>query len=247
MDWSEDFNRETLCRTSDICFCTSDKLLKAMRKYNQYTYNIGHGYAPSEYELNPEEKKEVGNKFQIKAGYIGNMNSKYLDWETFYLLASKNPEIGFFFIGPKGMSNLSGIEFNEPLLTKLEKLDNTFFLGEKPAYKIPSYLKEFDILLLIYKAKKYKEQVANPHKLLEYFGSGKIVLASWTEEYRDKNDLIEMVPSNDDLPTTFTKVMNNIKFHNQNDKQLKRKKFAMDNSYEKKIHVIENLINEFIL
>lgn len=244
VDWSENFNRDQLCLTCDLCFCTSDLLRNEMIKSNQNTFNLGHGYNLSDYSLTAEEKKVFSNNFKTKVGYIGNLSLKYIDWEIVTELIIKNPNTGFFFIGPEGNSNLGkSIQINK-FLYKIKNLNNVFFLGEKASHKIPAYLLEFDILMLIYQADKYKEQLANPHKMLEYLGSGKVIISSWTEEYKDKEEIIEMVRDNAELIDRFADICKNLKHYNSQHLKNMRKKYARENSYPIKIQLIEKYLNE---
>jgi hypothetical protein len=244
VDWSESFNRELLCKTCDITFCTSDYLVQIMTKSNPKTYNIGHGYAPSDYKLDFSEKQEISDTFKIKVGYIGNLNIRYLDWEVIYGLIIDNPSIGFYFLGPEGISNLSKKTSDNLYVNKIKRLHNVVFLGEKSAHKIPAYLNEFSILLLAYKAQRFREQLANPHKMLEYLGSGKVIVSSWTEEYKNNQDLIEMVSDNREFSRKFREVVKNLSSYNSAGKKSKRINYAMQNTYNRKIQLIEKFISE---
>lgn len=244
VDWSEDFNREILCKTSDLCLCTSDFLKKKMTISNPRSINLGHGYAPSDYKLNISEEKEIIDTYKIKVGYVGNLNLRYLDWAIINTLIIKNPSLGFFFIGPEGESNLSKRSMSASYIKKLKAYNNTFFLGEKSAKKIPGYLMKFDILILVYKSQLYRKQLANPHKLLEYLGSGKVILSSWTEAYKNKQDLIEMVKDNKDFLRKFNEIVKKLPFYNSVEQEAKRIKYAMENTYDNKIQLIEQLISK---
>jgi hypothetical protein len=244
VDWSENFNRRLLCESADLCLCTSEFLKKEMVKSNPNTYKIGHGYRLSEYDLSQSERKSLHSRFHYKAGYAGNLNFKLIDWQIIYELIIQNPKVGFYFIGPTGTSNLSGKNTENQHLDKIQKLKNVFFLGEMASYKLSAYLSEFDILLLVYKGIQYKQQLANPHKMLEYLGSGKVIVASWTEEYKDIPDLIEMVENNAKLLNKFSEVLSHLEFYNHEEKQLKRKSFASEELYDKKISSIERLIHD---
>jgi len=242
VDWSEDFNREMLCQTSDLCLCTSNFLKASMEKSNSKTYNIGHGYNLSDYKLETTDKQEINDNFKIKVGYVGNLNLKYMDWDIINQIVYNNQPIRFFFIGPEGKSNISKQKSDNDIIKKVKAYNNAYFLGEKPAYKIPAYLNLFDILILVYKPNLYKKQLANPHKLLEYLGSGKVIVSSWTEEYKDRQDLIEMVDDNDSLLDKFQEVVEKLTFYNSIDKESRRKEYALENTYQKKIHFIDKLV-----
>jgi hypothetical protein len=243
VDWSENFNRRLLCETSDLCLCTSTYLKEDMKKYNSKTFNIGHGYNSNFERLTTEELDEINQKFNIKVGYVGNLVLKYIDWEIIFLIASTNSSIGFYFIGPESESNISKKTSLDEYYIMTKKLNNTFFLGEKPGTKIPGYLAEFDILLLVYKAREYKKQLANPHKVLEYLGSGKVVLATWTEEYKNLNELLIMVDSVNQLPVKFTEIIDNLDKYNSEHLYSLRKTFAESKTYPNKLIEVEKIIN----
>jgi len=244
VDLSEHFQRPALSKSSDICLCSSEVILHEMKKYNKTAFNIGHGVQNSDdtISISTEEKAELNTKFKYKAAYVGNLSIKYLDWKTYYQIVKENDETAFYFIGPLGVSNLSKtIEINSHF-NEIKLLPNSIFLGEKPSTKILSYLKEMDILMMIYNTDKYKDQLSNPHKTLEYLASGKVVVSSWTEEYKNKLHLLEMVKSNKELPAKFQEVITNIDYYNSDEKQAKRRAFALKNTYDKKIQQIEQLI-----
>ena len=247
VDWNENFNRIQLCKTSSITLCTSGFLYSELKRHNTLTFNIGHGYNLSEYKLCNKEEKLLRSNYSINVGYVGNLSIKYIDWEIIYKLIIENREMGFYFIGPSGKSNLSQSIVKDQHYEKIKKLNNAIFLGEFSGEKIPTILSHFDILLLIYKGQKYIEQLANPHKILEYLGSGNVIISSWTEEYKNRIELIEMLNCNDEIPKKFKEVSNNLKYYNSKSKSAYRKNFAIENSYANKIHAIEKLISINIL
>ena len=245
VDLGEYFQRPLLCKTSDICLCTSDAIAKEMKVFNDFTFNIGHGVQnPSgSIKLTSKERLELQNDFRFNAFYIGNLSSKYLDWQTIRKIACENTSVAFYFIGPLGKSNLSNDNPIDPFFNDVRMLPNTFFLGSRPSTKIISYLKESDVLIISYKANGHKQQLANPHKVLEYLASGKVLIASWTEEYVGKKDLFEMVDENEAMPILFKNVIANLRFYNSIEKQEFRQNFAKEHTYDRKINLIADLIN----
>ncbi len=57
-------------------------------------------------------------------------------------------------------------------------MDNVKWWGRVDSGYITCILKQSDILLLTYKAEEYREQLASPHKLLEYLNSGRVTVAT---------------------------------------------------------------------
>lgn len=241
VDLSEDKNIKLLNTTYDFCISTSKFIYDRQKKYNPNSHNISHGYNP----IVNDEKFELqsNTKAQLKVGYVGNLLIKYLDWELVYSIVSLHPDVDFYFVGPYERSNLSRASIQPEHLIKTKALPNSYFTGPVKHFQIASILSQLDLLLLAYKADSFREQLANPHKLLEYLASGKVVLASWTEEYRNKLHLIEMVESNNQFLKKFEEIKQNIEFYNSRDKQKARINYALSNTYSSKIDMLEKIIS----
>lgn len=242
VDYTENFNLPLASATADICIGTSDYINKEQKNFNPSVHKIHHGV-----NINSGTSSvDFDSPYRIKVGYVGNLCLKYIDWKTVYELCAENKDTGFYFIGPEGKSNLGRKIEVDPYMNKVKQLINTFFLGAIPASEIPSYLDLFDILLLVYKADQYREQLANPHKLMEYIASGKITVASYTDEYVNKKELLEMVEDNCELPQRFRDVLHNLAHYNSEEKSALRKHFAFENIYEKQIDRIMQLIKDVV-
>lgn len=247
VDLTESFQRPLLCKTSDVGFCTTQYIAEEMKKNNDHIFNIGHGVALSTSQMDENDTtliKEIKNTYEICAGYVGNLAISYLDWETIYQIATYHPEVAFIFIGSLKKSNISKGENSNPFIKKVLGLNNAYFIGERPSNSIIPILIELDVLLLIYKSKLFKEQLSNPHKLLEYLATGKVVLASWTDEYKNKRQLLEMCSKNEDLPGKFKEIIENPSYYNSLEKQSLRKKYVSDHSYANIVDKIESTLKE---
>ena len=208
--------------------------------------NIGHGYNPSEYKLTPTEEDKLKDKYNIKVGYVGNLSIKYIDWALIVQLIDRNRDIGFYFCGPIGKSNLSAKSNTNKNFDILLKRKNFIYLGEIASHKIPAYLSYLDILILVYKDRDFTKQLANPHKILEYLGSGRVIVSSWIEEYKNKKGLIEMSQFNSRIPDKFKYVIDNLAYLNSKEKQNERIGIAKKNSYDQKIKEINRLLNSIL-
>ncbi|MDQ7085040.1 MAG: hypothetical protein Q9M36_08945 [Sulfurovum sp.] len=89
--------------------------------------------------------------------------------------------------------------------------------------------------------------MSNPHKLMEYLSSGKVVVATYTDEYKDKRYLLEMLDNSKDYIQKFDEVVNNLAFHNSKEKQAQRIHFAKEHSYEKQILKIVEYLKRYNL
>ena len=124
----------------------------------------------------------------------------------------------------------------------VKKMPNALFLGSIPSVKIPAFLECFDLLFLAYKDTGFIEQFANPHKILEYLGSGNAIISSWISEYQNTQDLVYMVEKNSNYLQKFNDIRNNLGFYNMEKFRKKRREFALKNTYQEKIREIEGLI-----
>ena len=115
-------------------------------------------------------------------------------------------------------------------------------LGKKPYSEIRHYLRLFDLLLSCYGEDADPALLANNHKTLEFLSSGKPIVSHYMDEYKDKRNLIQMADDNKDLTQVFSEVVENIKIFNSGENQLKRIAFAKENTYEKKLEMIEELL-----
>ncbi len=140
----------------------------------------------------------------------------------------------FHFIGSYSSSGV--------LYKNCKDIKNIIWWGRVDSTLIPSVLEKVDICLLTYRAEEYKEQLANSHKILEYLNSGKVTVATYTDEYKDKRNLLEMVDDSKEYESVFKKVVENLDFYNSEEKQKERKKFAQSNSYDNQLVKILALI-----
>ena len=239
VDFNQDFQTSRHASTADICLTTSDYISGKLKKFNNNTFNIGHGYNHIDWE--PSNKKLPGhNKF--KALYVGNLLYPTIDYMNLINTVAVLPNVDFCFIGPHHKSNLGAHLGLTQYLEKLKKFPNVYFLGPKPANELPCWLDKADVLFFVYKESERK-QMANPHKMMEYLGSGKPIVCSYTEEYKDVDpDLILMAETNYLMPKLFKKVISDLSFYSSENLALKRKAIALTNSYENQIKKIEDLL-----
>jgi glycosyltransferase involved in cell wall biosynthesis len=121
------------------------------------------------------------------------------------------------------------------LYQTLSSASNVVWWGPQPAEALPSLLRCADLLLLVYRADKWSEQLANPHKLLEYLASGRPILATETLEYVDRPDLVYMAKDRDSFRAAFPQCLS----ESYSGAAEHRKRYAAEHSYGKKIEQIE--------
>ena len=230
VDLNQNFQFEKAAGTADICFGVGQPIVNRLKKYNINSHFINHGFNNSSVLTS---SKILSNINGVKAFYAGNLDSKYLDWDTLKCVIKNNEDVRFLFAGKWD---------NEEIRCKILAQKNVQYLGVLPASQLNEFYKASDVLLLCYKYGVEPEQLSNSHKLMEYLGAGKVIVASWTSEYRNQQDLILMSQEVEDYPLLFKKAIHNLGFYNSPELVNKRISFANDNTYEKQLSRIEGLI-----
>jgi len=235
VDLDQNFNLELAASTADICFCTTELIKKRITRFNNKVYKIHHGLAEQIHRANltEEQSKNLAGD-SVNAVYIGNLDIPYLDSDLLFRLAKRFEGIRFHFVGNYTDSGA--------LWRKTGELPNITWWGKVESSKIPSILEKADILLVAYKSEFWQE-AASPHKFMEYFFSGKTIVATYTEEYRDKTHLLEMVEESRDYLDAFQRVVSNLSRFNDDSKAAERKEFALAHTYEKNITRIDNILH----
>ena len=234
VDLNQNFQPEVAASTADICFCTTDFIKDELLPYNSKTYKIHHGTAlvKNKGQLMADQQARF-NLDCPHAVYIGNLDMLYLDAELLADVARQFPEVHFHFVG--------GYNEKGKLWNLASSLSNITWWGKVDHSMIPAILDHVDILLVTYQAERYKDQ-ASPHKFMEYFASGKCIVSTYTDEYKDKRYLLEMVDDNREYLELFEQVLDNLSYYNSKDRLKQRKEFAADHSYIKQLDKIVNLL-----
>lgn len=235
VDLNQDFHPQLAAKTADICFCTTDFIKEKLLKYNNKVYKLHHGVSSSAFFEKSDFLPEDRSIKKIRVAYIGSLDIPYLDIELLKGLVEKFPNVEFLLVGPYQKEG----EIHQLLST----FKNVNFTGTVDSDKIKYYLKDSDILLLCYKAEIFREQLANPHKMMEYLASGNTVVATYTDEYKDKGQLLLMSETNKDLPDLFQYAIEHLPELNSCERKEKRIAFAMEHTYDKQLNKIEEFIN----
>jgi len=234
VDLNQDFQTEVAAATADVCLATTDLIEKRLRKFSDQVYKINHGY----HEVIALPEIVMPGASPVKAVYAGNLSMPYIDWKILIEVVSSNPGVDFLLIGPDGSADHDGYK------AALLQQPNVFRMGKMSSDLLSGFLNEADILLVCYQEKYFDEQ-ANPHKMMEYLGTGKVVVATFTGEFRSQKNLIEMSASNKELPDIFRRVVSDLPYFNNKLLVNRRKAFAIENSYDRQIERIERIVNAY--
>ncbi len=242
VDLNQDFQTEKAAQTADYCFCTTELIKKRLLKCNSKVFKINHGFNNQIIDNTPVR---LPGKSKIKALYAGNLAIPFIDWVLVHRVILENPEIDFIFVGPN--ANLFTQNADQNLAKKnIQSCDNTYFVGRLKSEVLIRYQVSADVLLVAYQEIYYDNQAANPHKMMEYLGSGKMIVATFTAEFVNLSEdgLIMMSSNNDEYIALFNNVVQEIEYWNSDSLRDSRIAIAMDNTYQKQLDRIEKIIFE---
>lgn len=226
-------------READIIFSNSARTLS--RLAHPRKFKVGHGVAS--HLFSAVEPFTIPGNHPVKVGYIGNLNNRLFAFDVFSRLVKSHPDIGFYLVGPRGQSNLSPASAQFFDWEEIDRLGNIYWLGSLPSSRIPSFLKQMDVLLVLYKADEHGFTV-NPHKILEYLSSGKVVICPFHEENKAIEHLIVQSPTLIDLPDVFDKVVRNLDVHSTSEIRAARTACASGMTYDKRLDEIERILSD---
>ena len=236
VDLNQNFFPGIAAQTADICFCTSELIKQRLLPHNPKTYFLQHGTSAATTSVPLAEKQQsLLQGDSLKAAYVGNLRIPYLDWGLLGRVVKTHPSVQFHLIG--------GFDSQSDSYQHMMEMANVTLWGQVESAVIPSILRQMDILLLCY-SQAYQEQVSNPHKLMEYFASGRTVVATYTDEYKQYRDLLVMSESgsNTGYSELFTKALSQLSTLNSFERMKARQAFAADHAYPRQLERIQALL-----
>ncbi|MBS1596780.1 MAG: hypothetical protein JST75_01040 [Bacteroidetes bacterium] len=237
---------ESACGAEYI-FSVTNEILDKYKKFPAKKYLINHGLA-SQFMLRVNTSQPAGNP--VRVGMSGNLLRPDIDREILLNIVRENPEIIFECWGSY-QTNQSNIGGGEDVATKkfisdLQAQKNIVLHGAIPSAELATAIHRMDAFLVCYDVKKDQSGGTNYHKIMEYLSTGKIIISNNVTTYKDHPELIQMVEERDDnvkLPDLFKTVIHRLDYFNDAARQQQRIAFADDNTYQKQIERIAQLIN----
>ncbi|MFK5894852.1 MAG: glycosyltransferase [Pseudomonadota bacterium] len=235
VDLNQNFHEIAAAKTADLVLCTTDIIKEHLAPHCQCIYKQHHAVSMYDMKLLDKRYSCLIDKEKVNAAYIGNLKMGYLDVELLSNVVKDFPQVDFHFVGTCSK--------NEPLYIECKDCINIKWWGRVDSSVIPSILDNVDVLLLTYQEAHFQDQ-ASPHKVMEYLASGKVTVATYTDEYKDKRHLLEMVDHNNDFMERFDAVINNLSGYNSPERQKERKLFAQKHTYEKQLKKIVSYLKQ---
>jgi len=230
---------------ADVVISVTQRILDVFKGFPLPKLLINHGVA----DVFMENRCAALNGKQLKVGYSGSLIRSDLDIPCFLDIIKGHPEIIFEFWGEHDYKK-SNIHLPEDVagdtlafLDTLHNLPNVILHGPVDPAKLAEGLNKMDALLICYRIKNDQ----NHHKVLEYLGTGKVIVSNYMSSYsKEDSDLIYMVnnkEANDGLPELFNRVISNLDYYNAPELTEKRKKFARQYSYSNNLKRIQEFIS----
>jgi len=181
------------------------------------------------YEFDKEFRKILGKKKPI-IGYYGAFAS-WFDYEMIKELAIKRPQYSIVLIGTK---------YDETLeKSKIEELQNIYFLGTKDYKILKNYANKFDVCTVPFVINDITK-ATSPLKVFEYMALEKPIVTTAMDECK-KYKSIMIANNTEEFISLIDKA---IKLNKEDDKSYFEmlKKEALENTWEAKASEIINLI-----
>lgn len=242
VDLNQDFHPETAAATADLTIAISGPIEARINTAARALLRITHGCAVAQFDMaealgtsdRADKVATAFTEFPANAVLTGNLEIPYLDLDLLCDLVRRYPTTGFHFVG--------GYTAGHGLHKMLAGAENAVFWGQQPAQTLPLYLRRADILLVAYRAQAHLEQLANPHKIMEYLAAGACVLASQTLEYDARPDLVVTADDAADFLDRFANMLGNLEHLNNREQIARRRAFAADNTYPRQLERIASAL-----
>lgn len=227
MDLSQNFQLRKAAITSHFCMGVSQPIVEELKKWNNKTFLLPHGVPIGR---DRDVKVILPGESSIKAIFAGNLDRKHFDKNLLLHLAHKYKNVDFIFLGNGGEG--------------WSRLSNTYYPGAVRPDHLQSYFLKADILLLPYKFNEFHNELTNSHKVLDYLKSGKVIVSTYLEDYKDKEHLLKMAKSFDEFDQLFGEVSENLELENNAERSKIRKDFTQSHSYAQRVLDVESFITQ---
>ncbi|MCK4828403.1 glycosyltransferase, partial [bacterium] len=186
-------------------------------------------FEKAQYESIPVPSELVSIDKPI-VGFVCAIDNFKVDFDLIEYCAVQNRDISFVLIGPVGRGD-------NTVRDSLPDEDNIYYLGEKAYVHLPNYLKAFDVCIIPYRLNEYT-RACFPLKLQESLAAGKPLVSINLPAVKDFSEVVYVAESKED----FSRLIRQALREDSLERIKVRQKVAMENSWEKRIQEIENIM-----
>lgn len=230
-------SEEEILKTYDVIVCTSKQLYLEKAKSHKNTYfipnaaDVDHSRKALEASL-PVHSLLAGIP-QPVIGYFGSIERR-MDYELLQQVAVEHQDKSFVFAG--GVAE-------EYLPPGFKDLSNIFFIGKVPFSEMPSVIKGFSVCIIPFKKDEVSATIF-PLKLFEYLGTGKPVVATDFNPDLKEYTFDTVIYCKD--AAEFSMALSEAVDSDTEEKIYKRLEVAANNTWNKRISQLSELINDFL-
>jgi hypothetical protein len=232
---------------ADVIFSVTQEILDKYRQFPAPKFFFNHGV--SEDFLRYSNPDRARNN-PVRVGLSGNLLRPDIDRETLLQIIESNTDVIFEFWGSFsfGQSNIGGEEdpATRDFISSLQTNPHVILHGSTPSSELAEAIHRMDAFLICYDIKKDQSRGTNYHKIMEYLSTGKMILSNNVTTYKDRPELIRMPADRDHnraLPLLFRETIDRLDEYNHPGLQQKRIGTARENTYDKQIGRIEEVLN----
>jgi len=221
------YEKETVDQ-ADFIFVTSE-ILRKKAEHKERVFLVENGIALEEFE---NAGDVLGSNYNRPlCGFIGGL-FQWVDFDLIDKLAVHLPDYSFVLIGPTDKSEQ---------IDELCKKPNIYYLGEKDKSVIGDYFASLDVGLIPFVSEEQypRLKTVNSNKVFQYCYFGYPVISTKFEQVNGLQDIIEVCDGHEE----FISVLERIKINDSPEQREKRRKFAYDNSWAKRVDDIINIVN----
>lgn len=227
-----------LLKIADLVFVTSQALYNYCSVYNDNVSLFPFGVNLENFEKirlsSTEIPSELKNIKKPIVGYVGGIH-KWIDQELVKNIALRLPDFSFVFVGPLQTD-----------VSMLSEIKNIHFLGNKPHQELPNIIKYFSATIIPYLITDYTKNVY-PTKLNEYLAIGKPVISTDLPEIDGFNQKYQGIVYIAKTAEDFCSLINKTMKEDNDLLRNRRIEVAADNSWQRRIEQMSNLIEKAII
>lgn len=162
-------------------------------------------------------------------GYVGGVHQQ-VDLELLERVATEHPDKSLVLVGPLQVD-----------VTRLSRLPNVHFLGQKRYEELPNYIRYFDVALIPYALNDYTRSVY-PTKLNEYLIMGKPVISTRLPEVEYFNETHQHIVATAGDADEFVSQVEQALADDSEELRQKRIRLVEKNAWSEKIEAMQAII-----
>ncbi len=227
-----------LFRRADLIFVTSKLLFHEASRYSNqvhlFPFGVSFGAFKKAQSLTEGPPGDLKALKRPIVGYVGGIH-QWVDQELLCRVAQAHRAYSFVLVGPVQTD-----------VGKLQREPNIFLLGQKPHSKLGHYIKYFDVGIIPYRLTDYTKNVY-PTKLNEYHAMGKPVVSTPLAEVLVFNSRYKNLIRIGSQAAEFEQCIEEALQEGIEARRQSRIAAARENSWDRRIELMQNLIQEVAL